>query len=108
MHADDTWPWMPTNQQPGVVGHGGSRVLACRDDFIPARIYCVETICAPCGIVVTRPDYICIGKACLVLRTSIANGSWEQMWSKTSRFIVDSYHYTNHSTYDDLHMSQMV
>jgi hypothetical protein len=127
--ADDTWPWMPqmpANQQPhdqGVVDHGGSR-----DHFIPSRSYCVETICAPCGIVVawakfataesptnilnfleqvfpteeSRPDYICIDKACLVLRTSIANGSWEQTWSKTSRFIVDSYHYTNHSASDDL------
>ncbi|KAF8871465.1 hypothetical protein BD779DRAFT_1613941 [Infundibulicybe gibba] len=91
----------------------------------PAKFYCVETICAPCGVVIawtkfdksesptnilnflediypteeSRPDYICIDKACLLLRSSIANGSWD-MWSKTSRFIVDSYHYINHRTTD--------
>ncbi|KAF8869239.1 hypothetical protein BD779DRAFT_1614571 [Infundibulicybe gibba] len=47
------------------------------------------------------PAYICIDKACLVLKTSIANKSWD-MWSKTSRFIVDSYHYINHQTTDHL------
>jgi hypothetical protein len=95
---------------------------------MPSKTYCVETICAPCGVVVawakfvkaespsnilnfleqtfptedSRPDYICIDKACLVLRTSLVNGSWQQTWSKTSRFIVDSYHYTNHSVSDAL------
>ena len=130
-HADDAWPWMAqlpnNNQQPHdqeVVAHG----QGSRDHFIPRRVYCVETICAPCGVVVawakfanaesptnilnfleqvfpteeSRPDYICIDKACLVLRTSVSNGSWEQTWSKTSRFIVDSYHYTNHSVDDNL------
>ncbi|KAF8877117.1 hypothetical protein BD779DRAFT_1416819, partial [Infundibulicybe gibba] len=93
--------------------------------FSPARFYCIETICAPCGTVIawtkfdksesptnilnflediypteeSRPDYICTDKACLLLRSSIANGSWD-MWSKTSRFIVDSYHYINHRTED--------
>ncbi|KAF8876467.1 hypothetical protein BD779DRAFT_1412368, partial [Infundibulicybe gibba] len=95
--------------------------------FGPSRFYCVETICAPCGVVIawtkfdkaesptnilqfledvypteeSRPAYICIDKACLVLRTSIANKSWE-MWSRTSRFIVDSYHYINHRATDYL------
>ena len=97
--------------------------------FTPNRFYCVETICAPCGVVIawakfakaesptnilqflasvypteeSRPDYICIDKACLVLRTSISNGSWEE-WKKTSQFIVDSYHYTNHWVSDHLCM----
>ena len=70
--------------------------------FTAPRFYCVETICAPCGVVVawakfaksesptnilqflesvyptqdSHSDYIIIDKACLVLRTSIANGSW--------------------------------
>ncbi|KAF8879446.1 hypothetical protein BD779DRAFT_1446858, partial [Infundibulicybe gibba] len=95
--------------------------------FGPGRFYCVETVCAPCGVVIawakfaksesptnilqflkavypteeSRPNYICIDKACLVLRTSVANGSWD-MWKKTSRFIVDSYHYINHRTTDGL------
>ena len=85
----------------------------------------METICASCGVVIawvkfaksesptnilkflkdtypneaTRPDYICIDKACLVLRTSIQNGSWDE-WSKTSRLMVDSYHYIKHHTTD--------
>ena len=49
----------------------------------------------------SRPAYICIDKACMVLRTSISNGSWE-VWKQTSRFIVDSYHYVNHQTTDYL------
>jgi hypothetical protein len=95
--------------------------------FIAPRFYCVETICAPCGVVIawtkfakaesptnilkfldeiypteqSRPDYICIDKACAVLRTSISNGSWNE-WQKTTRFVVDSYHYINHRTTDYL------
>ena len=95
--------------------------------FSPARSYCVETVVAPCGVVIawtkfdksesttnilnylekifptpeSRPAYICIDKACRVLRTSIANGSWEE-WKKTTRFIVDSYHYNNHKATDAL------
>ena len=78
--------------------------------FNAARFYCVETICNPCGVVVgwtkfakaesptnilsfledvfpteeSRPDYICIDKACLVLRTAIRNGSWERIWKHTT------------------------
>jgi hypothetical protein len=96
--------------------------------FSPRRFYCVETICAPCGVVIawtkfakaesptnileflesvypteeSRPDYICIDKACLVLRTAIMNGSWDLVWKNTSRFIVDTYHYINHRTTDYL------
>ena len=90
--------------------------------------HCIETICAPCGVVVawtkfdksesptkilnflesvylaeeSRPDYICIDKACVVLCTAITNGSWEQMWKKKTQFIVDSYHYINHCADDYL------
>jgi CxC5 like cysteine cluster associated with KDZ transposases/CxC6 like cysteine cluster associated with KDZ transposases len=129
--SDDSWPWMAeipraNSDQPhdqDAVNNEGSR-----DCFIPSRTYCVETICAPCGVVVAwakfaksesptnilnfleqvypteecRPNYICVDKACLVLRTSVSNGSWMETWSKTSRFIVDSYHYTNHSAEDNL------
>ena len=49
----------------------------------------------------SRPDYICIDKACLVLRHCISSGKWDE-WQKTSRFIVDSYHYTNHKVTDEL------
>jgi hypothetical protein len=47
----------------------------------------------------SRPSYICIDKACAVLRHSIVNHSWDE-WSKTSWFIVDSYHYINHCVSD--------
>jgi hypothetical protein len=126
---DETLPWMPENrrnQQPHdqpEPSDGG----VVRDQFIPPRMYCVETICAPCGVVIawskffkaesptnvlnflahvypteeSRPSYICIDKACLVLRSCVANRSWET-WKKTSRFIVDTYHYTNHCATDVL------
>jgi hypothetical protein len=95
--------------------------------FGPSRFYCVETMTFPCGVVIawtkfdksesptkilnwlqsvfptedSRPNYICIDKACRVLRTSIKNKSWES-WKKTSRFTVDSYHYINHRITDYL------
>ena len=50
----------------------------------------------------SHPDYICIDKACLVLQTAIANGSWDANWKNTSRFIVDAYHYINHRATDYL------
>jgi hypothetical protein len=127
--ADETMPWMPTvnqAQQP----HDAEVVAERRNKelFTPPRIYCVETICAPCGVVIawakftnaesptnilnflehvypteeSRPAYVCIDKACLVLHTSVVNGTWDSRWKKTSRFIVDSYHYVNHHATDHL------
>ncbi|TFK36180.1 hypothetical protein BDQ12DRAFT_699705 [Crucibulum laeve] len=81
--------------------------------FGPSKFYCVETICAPCGVVIawdlfdrsdsatqildflerifpkeeSRPTYICIDKACLLLQSAISNQSWEK-WKKTTRFIA--------------------
>ena len=95
--------------------------------FVAPRFYCVETICAPCCVVIAwtkfdksesptqilnfsnsvyptqelQLNYICTDKACQVLCTSISNGSWE-IWKQTSRFIVDSFHYINHRTSDYL------
>ena len=89
---------------------------------------CVETICAPCDVVIawakfansesptnilnflesvyptedSRPDYICIDKACLVLQTAIVNGSWDRIWKSSTHFIVDAYHHINHHTTDYL------
>ena len=128
--AEDHLPWLP-NQNQGEVqahdepGHGTGRT---RDNYFRApRFYCVETIAAPCGVIIAwtkfakaesptnilnflqsvyptpelRPDYVCIDKACLVLHTAIANGTWNT-WKATTRFIVDSYHYINHRTTDYL------
>src|SRR5882757_4727272 len=95
--------------------------------FGPDTFYCVETICAPCGVVVAwakfaksesesnilaflnhvypqtelRPNYICIDKACRVLKHIVSQGHWDE-WSETTRFIVDSYHYQNHRKTDTL------
>ena len=95
--------------------------------FGPSQFYCVETICAPCGVVIawtkfdrsesptnilnflkkvypteqSRPSYICIDKACQVLCTAIKNKSW-LIWERTTRFIVDAYHYINHHKLDYL------
>jgi hypothetical protein len=126
---NETLPWQPiiqTNHQP----HDDEPTVDNPRDnyFTPNRFYCVETICAPCGAVIawakfaksesptniltflesvypteeSRPDYICIDKACQVLRTAIVNGSWDRIWKNTTRFIVDTYHYINHRTTDYL------
>jgi len=120
--------WLPnTNRQ--VQQHDAEVAPEVRKDnyFVAPRFYCVETICAPCGVVIAwtlfdksesptkildwldevyptpelRPNYICIDKACQVLRTAISNHSWE-VWQQTTRFIVDSFHYINHRTSDYL------
>lgn len=113
---------------PKVKFRIGSAPPPSKNHFSPARFYCVETICAPCGVVIawtkfdwsesttkilkflesvyrteeSRPDYICIDKGCQVLQTAVTNGSWDTTWKKTSRFIVDTYHYTNHRSSDYL------
>ena len=121
-------PWEPvaqSNTQPH--DEAMPEVPRKSNYFTPNRFYCTETLCAPCGVVIgwakfaraesptnileflasvypteeSRPAYICIDKACLVMRTSVSNGSWETL-QKTSRFIVDSYHYTTHLVDDYL------
>jgi hypothetical protein len=119
-------PWQPGLRRTFQAHDDDNNVEIQRKNFFgPGQFYCVETICAPCGVVIawtkfdksesptnilnflkqvypteiSRPNYICIDKACQVLRTAIANKSWF-MWEKTSRFIVDSYHYINHRKTD--------
>jgi hypothetical protein len=128
--AEEHLPWLPNQNEQEVQahdepGHGSGQP---HDNYFRApRFYCVETITAPCGVVIawtkfaksesptnilnflqsvyptpdSRPDYVCIDKACVVLRTAIANGTWST-WKATTRFIVDSYHYINHRTTDYL------
>lgn len=126
--AEERLAWLPNiNQQ--VQQHDADVAPEVRKDnyFVAPRFYCVETICAPCGVVIAwtlfnksesptkilnwlnevyptpelRPNYICIDKACQVLRTAISNHSWE-VWQQTTQFIVDSFHYINHRTSDYL------
>ena len=114
--------------EPEVQPHDEETAEAQRKNyFSPNRYYCVETLCAPCGVVVawtkfaksespikilkflkdtypdkdSRPDYVCIDKACLVLKTSLINGSWEE-WKETTRLIVDTFHYCSHRVKDFL------
>jgi hypothetical protein len=77
--------------------------------FGPATFYCVETISCPCGVVEawakfaraesesnilafmkkvyptkeSCPDYICIEKACKLLKHMAAQGHWDE-WSETT------------------------
>jgi hypothetical protein len=125
----ESYAWQPTSRGPNTQQHDdpASDPPLPPNYFTPSRYYCVETICAPCGVIIawtkfarsesttnilnflgsvypdeeSRPDYICIDKACQVLATAVTNGSWET-WKRTSRFIVDSYHYNNHRVQDYL------
>jgi len=109
-------PWQTQQNHPYQPHDEEGPDIVRKHFFSPARSYCVETLVAPCGVVIawttfdksesptnildflktiypkvqSRPSYVCIDKGCQVLRTSIANGSWEE-WEKTTRFIVDSY-----------------
>jgi hypothetical protein len=122
-------PWQPTHRPPNPQQHDDPNAdpPPPPNYFRPARFYCVETICAPCGVVIawtkfaksesptnilnflgsvyqtedSRPDYVCIDKGCQVLATAVTNGSWE-IWSRTTRIIVDAYHYINHRVLDYL------
>src|SRR5277367_1989376 len=121
-------PWQPGQErvvQPHDQENPDADPPKSKHFFGPARFYCVETICEPCGVVIawtkfaksesttnilnwlesvyptdeSRPSYICIDKACMLLQRSITTGSWNR-WKQTSRFIVDSYHYNNHRATD--------
>ena len=125
--ANENLPWTSVHGRNHQPHDQNAPEIQRPNYFRPGRFYCVETITAPCGVVIawakfdksesptnimaflasvypieeSSPDYICIDKACLVLRHCIASGEWNE-WKKTSRFIVDSYHYTNHEVTDEL------
>ncbi|KAH6873784.1 hypothetical protein BKA70DRAFT_1240949 [Coprinopsis sp. MPI-PUGE-AT-0042] len=91
--------------------------------FSPGKFYCVETLCAPCGVPIAwklfdksesptniitflddvypaptpRPNFIAIDKACIVLKTLLNH---RPDWVTSTRFIVDTYHHKNHSKDD--------
>ena len=120
--------WLPNLQQNSL--HHDGPVPPDRENkhyFSPNLFYCVETVCAPCGTVIawrkfaksesptkimnflnsiyqskeSRPAYICIDKACTVLKFIVNNGTYAD-WFETTRFVVDSYHYTNHKATDNI------
>ena len=120
-------PWQPAQDSNAQPHDEPAPNVQYATYFMPCQFYCVETICASCGVVIAWAkfansesptnimhfletvypteesclDYICIDKACIVLSHITSNSSWES-WGKTSRFIVDSYHYINHQTSDFL------
>ena len=128
-HPDEQMPWNPTRRrtQRSHDDDGNDEPPPSPHFFGPSRFYCVETICAPCGVVIawtkfdksesptnilnfitsvyptpdSLPSYICIDKACRVLRTVIVQNQWRWLLD-TTRFIVDSYHYINHRVTDYL------
>jgi len=120
-------PWV-ANREPRIQPHDEEMEEPVRSNhFKVPSFYCVETVCALCSVIVAwtkfakaesptkilaflekvfpteepRPDYICIDKACWVLRSAVRNKSWDNIWEKTTRFIVDTYHYSNHKDDDD-------
>ena len=120
--------WLP-NVQRNSMPHDGPEPPDKENKhyFSPNRFYCVETVCAPCGTVIawtkfaksesptkimkflnsiyptreSRPAYICIDKACTVLKFNVNNGAYAD-WFETTRFVVDSYHYINHKATDSI------
>jgi hypothetical protein len=129
---DERLPWLPALHNRNLQPHDQPAPAPAHRNqpksyFVASRFYCVETICAPCGVVIawgkfpkaesptnildfldkvypdanSHPDYVCIDKGCQLLRHAIASGRWDG-WKNTTRFIVDSYHYINHRTTDYL------
>src|SRR6266498_2929602 len=49
----------------------------------------------------SRAAYICIDKACTVLRHIVTNNAYQD-WFQSTRFVVDSYHYINHKATDTM------
>ncbi|KAH6874118.1 hypothetical protein BKA70DRAFT_1449700 [Coprinopsis sp. MPI-PUGE-AT-0042] len=117
-------PWQ--NRQDGVPNphdQPDAGVPLCKNYFSPGKFYCVETLCAPCGVPIAwklfdksesptniiaflddvypaptpRPNFIAIDKACIVLKTLINH---RPDWVTSTRFIVDTYHHKNHSKDD--------
>jgi hypothetical protein len=102
-------PWQPTSEPNSQPHDENMPEPQWANYFTPHQFYCVETICAPCGVVIawmkfansespanilkfletvypteeSQPNYICIDKACLVLCHAINSESWN-MWHKTT------------------------
>ncbi|EJD32917.1 hypothetical protein AURDEDRAFT_77376, partial [Auricularia subglabra TFB-10046 SS5] len=125
----DPREWNPNQRtRPNAPAHDddGEPILPARKNFFaPGRWYCLELMVAPCGMPVafelfdksesptkiinfiekhhptpgTKSQYYIIDKACMVLRSLIRAGKWEE-WKRTTRLIVDAYHYINHRVTD--------
>jgi CxC5 like cysteine cluster associated with KDZ transposases/CxC6 like cysteine cluster associated with KDZ transposases len=128
---EEKLPWLPVSIRNVQPHDEPAQPSATRSQtktyFVAPHWYCVEIATTTCGLPLawekfakaesptnilnfldrvypteeSRPDYVCIDKACLVLRHAVTSGRWDA-WKKTTRFIVDSYHYINHRTTDYL------
>ncbi|TFK58893.1 hypothetical protein BDN72DRAFT_781447 [Pluteus cervinus] len=123
--SENNLEWLPESLR-GRQPHDEPATETARKNYFTApHFYCVETICAPCGVVIawakftksesptnilhfletvfptpeSKPSYIAIDKGCLVMKHAIAQNKWDT-WKDTTRFIVDSYHYINHRVSD--------
>jgi hypothetical protein len=95
-------PWVPDSARPFQPHDqpAQQRSQPKIHHFVAPRFYCVETICAPCGVVIAwtkfakaesptnildfldniypdsnlQPDYICIDKGCLLLQHAVQSG----------------------------------
>lgn len=128
---EEVLSWNPARRtraaEPAHDADGEPILPARKNYFTAGRYYCVETMCKPCGMCLgwdkffrsesptqivamlkrffprpsLRPTYVVIDKGCLVLKRIVNGGDWRE-WSRTTRFIVDSYHYINHRATDFL------
>ncbi|KAF8873104.1 hypothetical protein CPB84DRAFT_1895630 [Gymnopilus junonius] len=101
----ESYSWQPRQRGTTIQCHDApaSDPPLPANYFTPGCFYCIETICAPCGVVIawtkfarsesttnilnflgsvykteeSHPDYVCIDKGCQVLATAVTNGSWE-------------------------------
>ncbi|KAF9496404.1 hypothetical protein BDN71DRAFT_1505718 [Pleurotus eryngii] len=128
-------PWLPCAGEEEALEHDdleeqeNEEVSGTKYNnyFSASRFYCVETLCAPYGVVIAWhkfakaegvakilqffediysnthfcPSYIAIDKGCALLKHIVKQGHWHA-WEPTTWIIVDSYHYINHQTTDHL------
>ena len=104
---DESLPWNPIQRRNHQPHDEDAPKVKLANFFRPPQFYCVETITAPCGVVITwtkfaraesptnimrflesvyptqesHPDYVCIDKACLLLKYCINSGHWNE-WKK--------------------------
>ncbi|KAF9488929.1 hypothetical protein BDN71DRAFT_1484993 [Pleurotus eryngii] len=120
--------WLPAGGEVEAVEHDNLEEQEVEENyFFAPRSYCMETICAPCGVVLawckfakaegvakilkfledvypdsaSCPSYIAIDKGCALLKHIVRQGHWIA-WEPTTCIIVDSYHCINHRATDHL------
>src|SRR6266581_5797598 len=126
--AQEPWQRGPNNHSTQLHDTDHPEEQERKNYFSPNCWYCVETMCALCGVVLActkfaksesptnilgwlkevyplqedRPAYVCIDKACVVMKTAIIDRKIWNEWKSSTQFIVDSYHYTNHCATDEI------